>query len=88
MDFFLHVIVVGKRLNEYISHYETLSYDAKHLHAVHSRAKRSIGEDQHVHLKFSAHGKRFHLRLKRDLETFSDNIEVVTSFCGLFIKQR
>lgn len=67
---------VGKRLNEYISHYETLSYDVKHLHAEHSRAKRSIGEDQHVHLKFNAHGERFHLRLKRDLKTFSDNLEV------------
>ncbi|KAG5675130.1 hypothetical protein PVAND_005059 [Polypedilum vanderplanki] len=66
----------GKRLNEYISHFETLSYDTKHLHAKHNRAKRSIGEDQHVHLKFSAHGETFHLRLKRDLTTFSDNLEI------------
>lgn len=63
-------------MNEYISHFETLNYDTKHLHAKHNRAKRSIGEDQHVHLKFSAHGETFHLRLKRDLTTFSDNLEV------------
>lgn len=66
----------GKRLNEYISHYETLSYDTKHLHAKHTRAKRAIGEEQHVHLKFTAHGEHFHLRLKRDLTTFSDKLEV------------
>ena len=82
MEFLLIAILylfflVGKRLNEYISHFETLSYDTKHLHAKHTRAKRSIiGEDQHVHLKFSAHGETFHLRLKRDLTTFSDNLEV------------
>lgn len=63
-------------MNEYISHFETLSYDTKHLHAKHTRAKRSVGEEQHVHLKFSAHGEKFHLRLKRDLTTFSDNLEV------------
>jgi len=53
-----------------------LSYDTKHLHAKHTRAKRAIGEEQQVHLKFTSHGEHFHLRLKRDLTTFSDNIEV------------
>lgn len=67
---------LGKRLNEYISHYETLSYDIKHLHAKHNRAKRALGEEQHVHLKFTSHGEHFHLRLKRDLTTFGDNLEV------------
>lgn len=70
------VSFVGKRLNEYISHHETLNYDAKHLQASHDRARRSIDDDEHVHLKFSAHGERFHLRLKRDLTTFSDHLEV------------
>jgi disintegrin and metalloproteinase domain-containing protein 10 len=66
-------------LNEYISHYETLSYDTKHLHAKHNRAKRDAivdGDEQHVHLKFTAHGENFHLRLKRDTSTFSDKLEV------------
>lgn len=69
--------VSGKPLNEYISHYEKLSYDTKHLDAKHLRAKRSIGEEQNVHLKFRSHGEQFHLRLKRDLTTFSDNLEVI-----------
>jgi Reprolysin family propeptide len=63
-------------LNEYISHYETLSYDTKHLHAKHTRARRSTGEEEHVHLKIAAHGEKLHLRLKRDLTTFGDNLEV------------
>lgn len=64
------------RLNEYISHYETLNYDDRHLHASHNRAKRSVTKDHHVYLRFKAHGKDFHLRLKRDLTTFSDKLEV------------
>ncbi|XP_063702279.1 disintegrin and metalloproteinase domain-containing protein 10 isoform X2 [Culicoides brevitarsis] len=64
------------RLNEYISHYETLDYDTKHIHASHTRAKRSVTKDHHVYLKFKAHGRDFHIRLKRDLHTFSDNLVV------------
>ncbi|XP_055907029.1 disintegrin and metalloproteinase domain-containing protein 10 isoform X1 [Eupeodes corollae] len=67
------------RLNEYISHYETLSYDQEHTKASHSRAKRSVTKDHLVYLKFSAHGKKFHLRLKRDLDTFSDKLEIHSS---------
>lgn len=63
-------------LNEYISHYETLSYDHKHLHASHSRAKRSVTKDHQVHLRFKAHGKDFNIRLRRDLSTFSDKLEI------------
>lgn len=68
------------RLNEYISHYETLNYDDRHLHASHNRAKRSVTKDHHVYLRFKAHGKDFHLRLKRDLTTFSDKLEVSKTF--------
>lgn len=75
-------ILIGKRLNEYISHYETLSYDEKDVHASHNRAKRSITKDPHVYLKFNAYGKRFHIRLKRDLNTFSDNL--VVSFNSIY----
>lgn len=71
-------MTIGNRLNEYISHFETLSYDTKHLHAKHNRAKRAIGDDQNVLLKFSALGENFHLRLKRDLTTFSNDLEVVS----------
>lgn len=68
------------RLNEYISHYETLNYDRQELAQKHSRAKRSvINRDSHVHLQFFAHDRDFHLRLKRDLNTFSDNLVIVDS---------
>lgn len=63
-------------MNEYISHYETLSYDERHIHASHNRAKRSITKDPHVFLKFKAHGRNFHIRLKRDISTFSDSLVV------------
>lgn len=66
-------------MNEYISHYETLGYDNKHLHAKHTRARRATienGDEHHVHLKLTAHGEDLHLRLRRDISTFSDNLEV------------
>lgn len=72
----LSLYFAERPLNEYISHYETLSYDHKHLHASHSRAKRSVTKDHQVHLRFKAHGKDFNIRLRRDLSTFSDKLEV------------
>ncbi|GAB0098444.1 disintegrin and metalloproteinase domain-containing protein 10 [Sergentomyia squamirostris] len=68
--------IEGRRLNEYISHYETLSYDTKHVHASHNRAKRSVTKDPYVYMKFDAHGENFHMRLKRDVTTFSDNLVI------------
>ncbi|XP_037957354.1 disintegrin and metalloproteinase domain-containing protein 10 homolog isoform X2 [Teleopsis dalmanni] len=64
------------RLNEYISHYEILSYDYEQVRASHNRAKRSVTKDHIVNIKFAAHGREFHLRLKRDLNTFSDKLEI------------
>ncbi|XP_072743191.1 disintegrin and metalloproteinase domain-containing protein 10 isoform X2 [Anoplolepis gracilipes] len=66
----------ARRLNEYIRHYETLSYPVEEVHRSHLRAKRSINRDSTVTLKFRAHGKDFHIRLKRDLSTFSNNLIV------------
>lgn len=66
-----------RRLNEYISHYETLSYDTAEVHESHGRTRRSITRSPYVNLKFSAHGRHFHLRLKRDITTFSDRLQVV-----------
>ncbi|XP_034098898.2 LOW QUALITY PROTEIN: disintegrin and metalloproteinase domain-containing protein 10 [Drosophila albomicans] len=68
-----------ERLNEYISHYETLNYDHEHVRASHNRARRSVTKDHFVHLKFAAHGRDFHLRLKRDLNTFSDKLDFYDS---------
>ncbi|XP_017776924.1 PREDICTED: disintegrin and metalloproteinase domain-containing protein 10 isoform X3 [Nicrophorus vespilloides] len=64
------------RLNEYIAHYEPLSYDHRDVHKAHLRARRSVVKDNAVHLSFAAHGRNFNLRLKRDLAVFSDNLEV------------
>lgn len=66
----------GNRLNEYISHYEPLVYDSEVVHKAHSRAKRSTTGDDAVHLSFKAHGRNFRLRLKRDLDVFSNDLEV------------
>lgn len=66
--------VTARRLNEYIRHYETLSYPVEEVHRSHLRAKRSINRDSTVTLKFRAHGRDFHIRLKRDLTTFSNNL--------------
>ncbi|XP_063972508.1 disintegrin and metalloproteinase domain-containing protein 10 isoform X1 [Diachasmimorpha longicaudata] len=66
----------ARRLNEYIRHYEPLSYSTDELHRHHLRAKRSVARDNAVNLKFRAHGKDFHIRLKRDLSTFSNELVI------------
>lgn len=73
----LHPIQSANKLNEYISHYETLSYDTKAVHNAHLRSKRSLTSDNQIHVSFTAHQKHFRLRLKRDLEVFSDKLEVL-----------
>ncbi|XP_030031412.1 disintegrin and metalloproteinase domain-containing protein 10 [Manduca sexta] len=65
-----------RRLNEYIEHYEPLQYDSDALHAQHQRVRRSTDAARDLRLHFSAHGKEFHLRLRRDLSAFSDNFKV------------
>ncbi|XP_003425500.1 disintegrin and metalloproteinase domain-containing protein 10 isoform X2 [Nasonia vitripennis] len=67
----------ARRLNEYIRHYEPLTYDAGEVHRNHLRAKRSATRDNAITLKFRAHGRDFRLRLKRDLSTFSDNLVII-----------
>ncbi|CAH1186905.1 unnamed protein product [Phyllotreta striolata] len=67
---------IAERLNEYISHYETLNYNTKEVHQAHARARRSISEDSLVQVSFNAHGHEFRLRMKRDLDVFHDRLEV------------
>lgn len=63
-----------------MSHYEPVTYDHEHLARSHDRAKRSVtNDDSNVHVSFEAHGHHFRLRLRRDLETFSNSIEVLDS---------
>lgn len=40
------------------------------------RVRRSTTRDHAVNLNFHAHGKNFHIRLKRDTSTFSENLVV------------
>lgn len=53
------------------------------MHSDHRRVRRSITQkNPHLHLKFDAHGRKFHIRLRRDITTFSDNLQVVSSTGG------
>lgn len=46
------------RLNQYIRHYEGLSYDTEALHSSHQRAKRALSpHDRTLKLDFHAHGR-------------------------------
>ncbi|XP_014233900.1 disintegrin and metalloproteinase domain-containing protein 10 isoform X1 [Trichogramma pretiosum] len=82
--FFLLLLVpyieTAIRLNEYIRHYEPLTYDAAELNRHHQRARRSAAGargDLALNLRFRAHGRDFRLRLKRDVSTFSEKLVVV-----------
>lgn len=73
-----YYIESAHRLNEYISHYETLSYDHREVYRAHERVRRSAPRpDSAVHVRFQAHGREFRLRLRRDVTTFSDQLEVI-----------
>ena len=52
----MYFVGENKRLNDYIAHYEELTYDTDVLHSHHSRAKRSL-DNPYVELKFKAHGR-------------------------------
>ncbi|XP_063619543.1 disintegrin and metalloproteinase domain-containing protein 10 [Cydia splendana] len=65
-----------RELSEYITYYEPLDYDASDLHEQHTRARRSTDAPADLRLKFRAHGRRFHLRLRRDLSAFHEDLQV------------
>ena len=65
-------------LDDYVSHFEFLDYDAIALHREHTRHKRSHPEDGHkVQMDFFSHGRRFQLDLNRDYKAFGDRLEVI-----------
>ncbi|XP_064463694.1 disintegrin and metalloproteinase domain-containing protein 10-like [Ornithodoros turicata] len=66
----------GRRLNIFVRHFEPLSYDHRPVHNSHMRAKRSISNDNHVHVRFYAHNRDFHLRLTPDTTAFHKNLTV------------
>ncbi|XP_060569692.1 disintegrin and metalloproteinase domain-containing protein 10-like [Ruditapes philippinarum] len=72
----------SKQLDEYILHYEELTYNTEQLHNKHMRHKRSL--DNAVHLNLNAFDKNFNLRLKHDASVFTPDF--VLEFNGT--KQR
>ncbi|XP_041458780.1 disintegrin and metalloproteinase domain-containing protein 10-like [Lytechinus variegatus] len=79
MLFIMISVAEAVKLNEHILHYEGLNYDTAHVNIQHRRVARSTDIQQRVEIKFNAHGRDFHLRLKRDVSTFSKEFRVVTS---------
>ncbi|KAK3597916.1 hypothetical protein CHS0354_042255 [Potamilus streckersoni] len=65
----LKVCLGGSNLDDYILHYEELSYDSGDLHQRHLRSKRST--DGIVHLDFDAFGRKFKLQLRKDTSVFT-----------------
>uniref|UniRef100_T1J2R6 ADAM10 endopeptidase n=1 Tax=Strigamia maritima TaxID=126957 RepID=T1J2R6_STRMM len=57
----------GAQFNKYIKHFEPLTYNSEEIHDHHLRHKRSINSNPFVNIKFHAHGRHFHLRLRRDI---------------------
>lgn len=53
----------GKSLNNFITHYESLNYNAESLMKDHSRLARSVSGARHIQLKFNALGREFKLKL-------------------------
>ena len=86
--------ILHRPIEEYVHHYETLSYDNTYIDEQHKRHKRSIPIDNdentnlnqgssdqpHVELDFSAHGRRFKLHLKRDFSVFHNDFEIEDGF--------
>ena len=65
-------------LNDYVSHFEFLDYDAVAVQRENTRHKRSMPQDHHqVFMDFFSHGRRFQLDLKRDFTAFGDRLEVI-----------
>ncbi|XP_057687379.1 disintegrin and metalloproteinase domain-containing protein 10 [Corythoichthys intestinalis] len=70
----------GTPLNNYISHYEGLSYDTDAVHKKHQRAKRALSpQDEILHLNFHSHGRNFNLRMKRDTSMFTPDVVMEVS---------
>ncbi len=55
--FFIFLFSEQRRLNEWISHFEGLSYDHNHVQSQHHRARRSLEKDAKVRFNFKAHGR-------------------------------
>ncbi|XP_033724952.1 disintegrin and metalloproteinase domain-containing protein 10-like isoform X1 [Pecten maximus] len=73
--FFIAICTDAARLDDYIRHYEELSYSPNTLHQRHLRAKRSLTDPSLV-LQFKAFGKNFDLQLERAKNVFSQDFKL------------
>uniref|UniRef100_T1IMD0 ADAM10 endopeptidase n=1 Tax=Strigamia maritima TaxID=126957 RepID=T1IMD0_STRMM len=64
------------QFNKYITHFEPLTYNSEEIHSHHLRHERSINSNPCVNIKFHAHGRHFHLRLRRDVSIFAPDLQV------------
>ncbi|XP_032512584.2 disintegrin and metalloproteinase domain-containing protein 10 [Danaus plexippus] len=72
---FPYIESASRRLSEYVEYYEPLEYDSTSIHAQHIRTRRS-SDAPHLRISFHAHGRHFHLRLRRDVSAFSPDFKV------------
>ena len=66
----------NRRLNDFITHYESVEYNHHELMADHERLKRTISGKRHLELQFNALGKHFHFHLYPDTSIFSDDFQM------------
>uniref|UniRef100_A0A673I7J2 ADAM10 endopeptidase n=1 Tax=Sinocyclocheilus rhinocerous TaxID=307959 RepID=A0A673I7J2_9TELE len=64
-------------ISKYIKHYEGLSYDRELIKQQHQRIRRETHPNkQELHLNFNAFQREFHLRLKPDVNGFTEDFKV------------
>ncbi|XP_051765429.1 disintegrin and metalloproteinase domain-containing protein 10 [Ctenopharyngodon idella] len=72
-----HFIEALQDISKYIKHYEGLSYDREILKQQHQRIRRETHlNNQELHLDFNAFQRAFHLRLKPDVNGFTEDFKV------------
>ncbi len=81
----LHILLIltiscpagsGLLLDNYITHYEGLSYDREQFFNNHHRVKHNTQQDNTLHLQFTAFGRNFILKLRPDSTIFSEEAKL------------
>ena len=65
-------------LNDFIEHFEGLSYGTHSVQAAHSRTRRSV-HDKSLNVDFKAFDRDFNLRLRPSRSVFSENAVIERS---------
>ncbi|XP_077564433.1 disintegrin and metalloproteinase domain-containing protein 10-like [Haemaphysalis longicornis] len=85
--FALETAVEARWLNQFVRHFEPLSYTPLPVHRDHMRVKRSLAHREkqrpgHVYLRFGGFNRIFRLRLRPDTSVFHPDLVVQTSRFG------